>query len=268
MQLTHPLAPFQGIPAENIFFASNHQYVQMGMGMLICGMQAEMYPNAPAQFYVDIKAQPSARNLILGALLAKADQTRTLTNPQMQGRIYTELTPNQWDLINFYNRSGFVTEDAQEEYVFPLPEGKTQPPMGCSFASVPLSTPQEQQAFVQRLNRYRLNPITQDYLVLQMQQPYFLALGYYRGGFPIAEMMMTGASTEMAALVMVYVQSDLRRRGIAKSLIQAGSDLLREKNIKQAMTQIYSRAEGHKALMNSLGGNRRRILSVLPAIHF
>ncbi|MDD4081062.1 MAG: GNAT family N-acetyltransferase [Eubacteriales bacterium] len=267
MRLSHPSAPFSGVPADDVFFAANDQYVQMGVGYVVLSFQEEAIPERPLQLYLDIKSQPSARNLLLGALLGRCEQMRAAF-PGVKGRIYTEFPPTQFDMLNFYSQNGFSTEDAREEYLIQLPSGPSQPPMGCEFASVPLETVQDQYAFLQRLNKYRLSPITHDYLTLQMQQPYFLALGYYRAGHPIAEIILTGASSDTAALVMVYVQRDMRRRGVARSLLAAGSDLLRQRGVTQALTHVRTGSAAQMGLMRMMSGSRRKIITVLPSLLF
>jgi GNAT superfamily N-acetyltransferase len=265
MRLSHPSAPFQGVPAEDVFFAANEQFIQMGVGFIIVNMQEETWPLRPLQLYIDIQAQASARSILLGALMGRAEQIRA-AYPQFKGRLYTEIPPTQFDLLNFYGQNGFQVSDALEEHAFPLPMGTSQPPMGCVFASVPLSTPGEQHAFLYRLNRFRMSPISHDYLTVQMQQPYFLALGFYRNGHPIAELIMTGASRGTAALVMLYVQRDMRRQGVGRSLLQAAADLLAPQGVRQAITQIYSANEPQAGMARSLGSTRRRIIQVLPNV--
>lgn len=265
MRLSHPNAPFQGIPPQDVFFAANDQYVQLGMGYIILNMQDELYPTRPLQLYIDIQAQATARNLLLGALLGRAEQVKAQF-PQVKGRVYTEFSPTHFDLTTFYQQNGFSVADAREEHLFPLPMGTGQAPMGCEFASVALQTPQDQYAFLSRINRYRLSPITLDFLTLQMQQPYFMALGYYRAGHPIAEIMVTGASADTAALVMVYVQRDMRRRGVAKSLLQATSALLKQRGVNNMLTQVFSGNLPQMGMMKSLAATKRRVISVLPSL--
>ena len=71
MRITHPNASYQGVAPENVFFVANDQQVQMGTGYVIPFMQAEMYPDRPLHLYMQIDAQPSARALLYGALLAR-----------------------------------------------------------------------------------------------------------------------------------------------------------------------------------------------------
>lgn len=266
MRLSHPSIPYQGIPQENVFFAYNEQYVQMGMGYIILSMQPELYPDRPLQLYLYIKAQPTGRNILLGALLARAEQMRAMY-PYLRGRIYTQLLPTEWDMLNFYNHNGFSNNDSEDEYIFTLPEAsEVIPPMSCQFASVPLQTPEMSRAFLDRMNLYRLSPITMDYLSVQLQQPYFMALGYYRGGQPIAEIMLSGTGGDSAGLIMMYVRAEYRKRGIAKSLLTAASGLLRERGITQCMAHVYSGNAPQVALMKSFAASRRRIVSILPTI--
>lgn len=267
MRLSHPNAPYQGVPAEDVFFAANDQYIQLGLGYIIVNLQEEMYPERPVQLFLDIQSQPSSRNLILGALLGRAEQIRAVY-PQVKGRIYTQITPAQFDLMTFYSQNGFATNDAREEHMFPLPTGASQSPMGCEFASVPLQTVQDQYDFLNRLNRYRMSPISHDFLTLQMQQPYFLALGYYRAGHPIAEMLMTGSSPNTSALIMLYVQRDMRRKGVGKSLLQAGANLFTQRGGVNVLTQVFTANQAQMGLMRSLSSTKRKIISILPNIEF
>ena len=265
MRLSHPAAPYQGIPPEDVFFVASDRYVQLGMGFVVLSMNAQMYPEKPLELYLNIEAQPTARDLLLGALLGRGEQLRAMY-PQLKGRIYTELTPNNWEMLNFYNRNGFQNADAQEEHVFPVPLQAPQTPMGCQFASVPLGTPAEQHAFLQRLNAHRMTPIGMDFLTLQMQQPYFMALGFYRGGQPVAEMLLTGTMPDSAALVMIYTRQEYRRKGMARALLYSAAALLRDRGAQQLVTQIYSRSEAQTGLVKSLGGTRRRIVTILPSL--
>lgn len=265
MRLSHPSAPYQGIPPQDVFFAANDRYVQMGVGFVILSMNIQMYPQKPLEIFIHIDAQPSARDLLLGALLGRAEQMKA-GFPGLAGRIYTELASGNWEMLNFYSRNGFVNADAQEEYVMPVPPGLAQIPMGCQLASVPLSSQQEQYNFLERLNAHRMTPISLDFLTLQMQQPYFMALGFYRGGQPLAEMLMSGVSPDSSALISLYTRSEYRRKGIAKAMILSAAALLRERDTKQIVTQIYSRCTAQMALVKTFNASRRRIVTILPSI--
>jgi GNAT superfamily N-acetyltransferase len=80
--------------------------------------------------------------------------------------------------------------------------------------------------------------------------------------------MMTGANADTAALVMIYVQRDMRRRGVARSLLTAGSDLLRQRGVSQALTHVSSGSAQQMGLIRMMSGTRRKIISILPNLPF
>ena len=82
----------------------------------------------------------------------------------------------------------------------------------------------------------------------------------------MSELLLTGATPESAALVMVYTRADYRRRGSARMLVHSAAALLRERGAQQVLTHIYSRSQAQQGLIKSFGGTRRRIISILPSI--
>ncbi len=42
MRLSHPMAPYQGIPAEDVFFVASDRYVQLGVGYAMLTMNTQM----------------------------------------------------------------------------------------------------------------------------------------------------------------------------------------------------------------------------------
>lgn len=264
MHLTHPIAPYQGIAPEDCFFVTNDQMIQMGMGYVTLFFQPEMYPDAPLHIFMQLDAQPAARSLLLGALLARADQLRAQT-PALKGRLYAQISPEDWDMGAFYTKAGFRTDDSEDLYRFSLPDWPARTPVSCNYASVSLSTPQEAEGFMQRMNQYRIAPIDSDFLSRCMQQEHFLALGYYRGGQPVCEALFTGAGAS-ATLVSLYVRQDFRRQGFAKAIIGAACDILRPRGVTQLATHVFSRNVPQTALMRAAGGKKIRTVAALPGV--
>lgn len=266
MPITNLNTPFQGIPPQDYFVSRSRDFVPMGSGYIIPSIQEDLFPERPLQFYLHIDAQPSARCELLGALLARATQMREHF-PPLKARLYANVPVNEQELLFFYKHNGFDTNDSIDEYSYQLFSAQVpQAPVGCEFASVPLVSIQEQQQFLQRLNQYRLTPITQDYLAMQMQLPYFMALGYYRGGQPVAELLVSGSRPEAAALVMVYVRPEARGRGIGKALTQSAGALLSQNGVRKMVAQVYASITPQVRLIRSLGGERNKIVAFLPSI--
>ena len=264
MHLTHPIAPYQGIPPEDCFFVTNDSMVEMGMGYVTMFMQGEMYPEAPLHVYMQIDAQPAGRNLLLGALLARAEQLRAQT-PQIKGRLYAQLSPEDWDMTNFYSKAGFKMDDTEDLYRFPLPMWPARAPVSCNFDQVSFRTPQETMAFLERFNAYRIVPVDTEFLARCMEMEHFLAIGYYRGNHPVCEALFTGRGPE-ATLVGLYVRSDYRRQGFAKAVIGAACDILREKGVQQISTRAFSRNAAQMGLLRSAGAQKVRTTAILPGL--
>ena len=182
MHLQHPIAPYQGIPPEDCIFVTNDQMIEIGMGSLTQFWQSELYPENPLHIYLQLDAQPAGRNLLFGALLARAEQIRAQQQPGTHARLYTQLAPENWEMVNFFTKAGFKSDDSEDLYHFPLPIWPALAPVSCNYGSVALRNPQEVQAFLQRLNAYRMTPIDADFLGQCMAMEHFTAIGYYRGG--------------------------------------------------------------------------------------
>ena len=264
MHLTHPIAPYQGIAPEDCIFVTNDQMIQIGMGALTLFYQPEMYPEAPLHIYMQMESQPAGRNLLLGALLARAEQLRA-QQPQMKARLYAQIAPEDWDMANFYTKAGFKTDDSEDVYHFPLPIWPAHPPATCNYASVGLRTPEEVQGFLQRANAYRITPLDADFLGQCMQMEHFTAIGYYRGGHAVCEALLTGEG-ETVTLVALHVRADFRRQGFAKAILGAAADILRPRGVAQVSARVFSRNAPQMALMRAAGGKKVRTVAVLPGI--
>ena len=264
MRITHPQSPFQGVAPENVFFVANDQQIQLGTGYVLQFFQGEMYPERPNHLYIQIDAQPSARALMFGALLARADQLRAQT-PALPARIYAQVPPDQLDMLRFYEAVGMKNDDGEDMFRFLPPDGLARAPMGMEFNSVPLENEADQDAFLNRINAQRIQPITRDYLQLWQQQQHFMALGFYRNGQPLTECIVTGTGAN-ATLLMIYTRADMRRQGLARHLLGAASALLRERGVTMIYTHVFRRNVPQVNLMKRLNAAFVRTVTCLPGM--
>ncbi len=264
MRLTHPIAPYQGIAPEDCVFVTNDQMIQMGMGSVTLFYQPELYPDAPLHIYMQLDAQPAGRSLLFGALLARAEQLRAQA-PQVKGRLYTQIAPENVDMVSFFAKSGFKSDDSEDLYHFPLPIWPARAPVASTLASVSLKTPQEAQAFLDRMNAYRITPMDAEFLGQCMQMEHFTALGFYRGNNAVCEALFTGEGSNVT-LVSLYVRADYRRQGFAKAIMGAAADILRPRGVTQVSARIFSRNAAQVALMRAADATKVRTVSSLPGI--
>lgn len=264
MRISHPQTAYQGIAPENVFFVADDRRVQMGIGYLIRFFQQELYPERPLHLFMQIDTQPSAQAMMYGALLARAEQIRAET-PGLPARLYAQVEPKNEAMLQFYEKCGLKNDDGEDRYRFPVPVGTPRAPMGMQFNSVPLMDEENQNRFLARLNAYRIQPFTRDYLTYWQQQPHFMAVGFYRGGEPVCETLITGGG-DTATLLMIYTDARYRRQGMATQLLACAAPYLREQGVQAMYTHIFRRNEAQNGLMRHLGGAMMGTVTALPGM--
>lgn len=265
MLINHPMTAFQGVAPENVFFVSNDQHVQMGYGYVVQFFQNEACPERPQRLFLYMEVQESARCLLYGALLARAEQLRNEA-PMIPARLYTELKPSEIDMQRFYEKMGFKKDDGEEVYRFSVVPGRAQAPMSMQYASVPLDTLEQEDNLLLRLNAYRIRPFDRDYLTLWRQQPNFMVLAFYRDGIPVCEAVFTGADGQ-ATLIDVHTLPQYRRQGLATQLLGAACVHLQERGVREIYTHVFKGNPAQMGLMRKLNGQFVRTLYLLPGLN-
>ncbi len=264
MYIQHPASEYQGIAAEDSYFVFSDQHIQLGYGYIIHFYQNELYPEQPHHFYLSMDAQPSARSLLYGALYARSTQMKTQLNAPT-GRLYTQTDPKETELFRFYQKMGLRDDDAEDMYSFVLPYGRAAAPMGFEYWQSPLSTPQDESALLERINRYRIQPVSRDYLTLWRQQEHFLALAFYRQGIPVCECVITGTGTS-ATLLSIFTLPQFRNKRLAVQLIEAASVHLRNQGVQMIYTHVFRRNRPQMGLIRHFAGTFVRTVNQLPGV--
>lgn len=264
MRITHPVTRYQNYEPENVFFVSDEKMAQIGTGFIYEFDQPGLYPERPKHYFISIEAQPQARNMLYGALLARAEQMHSM-NPGVPARLYAAVPADNTELLRFYEQCGLKNDDAEDMLSFPVPVGTQCAPMGMDYFSVPLNTPEAQMQFLERINYGRIQPFDPDYLTLWQQQPNFMAIGYYHDDIPVCELVLTGAG-EAATLLHVYTLQRYRRQHLATQLIGAAGEILSSRGVTRIYTQIYRRNQPQVNMMEKLGAAYVRTATCLPGI--
>ena len=264
MIIQHPVSDYQGMPPENVFFAYNDQKIQLGTGYVVQFTQGELYPDQPLHIFTQIDSQPSARCLLFGALIARAGVIRTMA--KQPARLYTQIDGKNIETLRFFEQMGFKNDDSEDLYGFQLPYGRAAAPVGFEYWQSPLGSPEDELQLLARINRYRIQPVSRDYLTLWRQQEHFLALAYYRQGQIACECIFTGIGRS-ATLLSIYTVPELRRQHLASQLLDAASYHLREQGVTTAYTHIFRRNTPQNALIRHLNGQFLRQVNYLPGIN-
>lgn len=264
MQVIHPQGMFQGLPPEDVFMAVDDMGAELGMGYIIYQYQPHLYPDCPVNLYFTMECQSAARYLLFGALVARARQLRD-NNPKERARVYTNIAPTDTRMKDFYLHNGFSCEDTEDVLTLEIPEGDGRIPMSCAVAVAPLNTPEEQQAFLARMQQNDLNYMTADYLATLQCQPHFLALGLYQNTELIGEIVMAGAG-DTCDLAAVYIVPAKRRQGMGRALVHRSMAVMAAEGVTTVTTRVMSRSMPQTHLMGDFAARVQGVTTIYPSL--
>lgn len=269
MRLIHPQAPVNGIQPEDVFYALDDQGNQLGSGFVYQFLQGEMYPERPLHQFIQLNAAPVTRTALYGALAARADQLRA-SYPQYPARLYTQVPPDRQDLLRFFESVGMKNDDSSDLYYFYVPAhiSGVREPMGTRFYFQTLENEALEEAFLTRVNQYRIQKITRQHLARYRQGPYFLAAGIYKetNNEPISEILTTGDGDRLR-IMSLYTRQGYRRNKMAKTLISLTFQYVQSRYpVSVGMIEGYPRSEAQRGLLRSLNAQRAQQLALLPGI--
>lgn len=170
-------------------------------------------------------------------------------------------------MMAFYLESGFDANDALDVVQLGVPNARPAAPMGYDMGFVPMSNPGEIQAFLMRMNAYRLDAWQPAFLQRYMSFPHFMALYMSRGPEVVGEIAFTGDGPA-AKLIGLYVAPNYRRLGLAKSLIAAGMKLLSERGVTHVEADVIRRNETQRLLAGSCGATFIRTACYYPGLNY
>ena len=265
MHVFHPAQAYQGIPPENLFLIADESNQAIAQGYMRQTYQPYLFPERPVNLYFEMQTQGPGRDMLLGALLARAYQLRAQTM-YLKSRVYTQVTPGDEATLRFYTDAGFDTEDAEDIVQLGMPDAKPAAPMGYELGLVPLGSPVEQAAFLTRMNTYRISAITPEALVRYLQMQDFTALYVSRGKEIVGEGFFSGQGAS-ASLLGLYVMPNYRRLGIAKNLIAAGMQALGQKGVGRVDAAVLRRNAPQCHLAQSCRATFIRTRNLYPGVN-
>ena len=263
MKIYHPRAAHMNIPPQDVFYVSDDENNQLGMGYLQVSRQDSLYPDRPLRLYLCMEAEPDARDMLFGSLMARAYQIRDFF-PGVKARVFSQVAPENEQMLNFYQDSGFRADDAEDRVTLELPSTPGMMPMGCRIALTPTSTEPEQQGLLQRLNDHRAVPMTKEELAEQMNRPHFLACHVMKNtGDIIGDVVLAGEGS-FANVVALYVLPAYRRMGIGKAMLHKAIYSLTNEGIQRVDAVVTRRNPAQTALVQGFQARFVSTLSFLP----
>ncbi len=266
MHVFHPAQPHHGIPPENVFLIADSANGTVAEGFLIHTYHPYLFPERPVNMFLSLHSKGPGKDMLLGALLARAHQLRSQT-PYLKARVFAQVSAQDAPMMSFYMDSGFQADDALDVVELHMPNAKPNAPMGYDLGAVPLQHPLEQQAFLMRMNTYRLDVLQQNLLQRYMAMPHFVALYMARGREIVGEIVFTGEGGA-AKLAGLYVMPNFRRLGLAKSLVAAGMKYLSEQGVSHFEGDIIRRNVPQSRLGQSCNATFIRTACFYPGINY
>lgn len=257
MQVIHPSEPWQNIHPDDIFDVVNDQGVRCGRGYVVYTYQPAIYPDKPVQIYFSMECTPEAEYMLYGALMGRARQLRQ-QNPREGAYVYTNVLPQDSRLLNFCLYNGLSVGNSEELVRLHVPQDGGPDAFGCTFASIPLGTLEQQNGLIARMAQNGLGHITLPYLQALTRNPVFVALGLFYGGgkTPAAECIISGAPGCEPELVAIYVAEAYRRNGMGKRLLRRALSFCAQSGVPSVQARIMAASQPQSRLMRAFGGEQ------------
>lgn len=264
MQVTHPQEPFMNLPTEDVFVAVNEYGVQQGYGYVMYQFQPSVYPDKPVNIFFTMDCAPEADYLLFGALVARARQLRE-QNPGVAARLYTSVTPGDARRISFLEHNGLTMGNTEDLVRLQLPADPGADLFNCSIIPLPLNTPQEMNALVDRLRRGGLSHITMQHLQNLQLNPVFHVWGILYGQSLVGECIIAGRN-DAAELVGVYIVPEFQRRGLAKHLLKRALGIVGQEGVTEVRARIMSASQPQVRLVRNFGAELMEQTLMFPSI--
>jgi len=266
MHVFHPAQTNNGFPPENVFLLADDFDAVIGQGHLVRTHHPYLFPERPINIFLSISTRGPGREMLLGALLARAIQLHQQT-PYLKARVFAQVGMDDASMLSLYMDSGFEADDALDIIKIQMPPAKPSAPLGYDMGFIPLQSSMEQASFLMRMNMYRLDLLTQPILRQYMSMQHFIALYIARGSEIVGEIAMTGQG-DTAQIVGLYVSQNYRKLGLAKTLIAAAMSALKERGVTTFLADAIRRNQAQSALAQSCQATFVRTACLYPGINY
>ena len=235
---------------EDSFVVIDDFGAEAGRGGVSARMLPRMYPQRPLSIEMSFQAEEPARDLLFGALSARAERLRAQEGAPA-ARFFTRCALRDEARKAYFLRMGFDDYDGVELFALDVgknaPDRRTFPPLGTEIVRADLSTRPRRELFVSYLAAAGAPEHAPEWLEDRMRGEVFLALAIYMGRDTVSQLLVTGDRRE-AVLDMVHTAPKWRGKGAATALMAEACRLLNE----QGVPWLIARAERRNAAASRL----------------
>ena len=249
---------------DDVFYAVDDMGTQMGYGYIMYQLQPGIFPDCPVNMFFSIEGQLSARYMLLGAIVARAQVLRNV-NPNANARLYTSVDPGNTELQDFFQHNGFDLNGGDCTLMLEMPFGDGRIPMSCSVSPIPLNTYDEQSCLISRLEMNEITFVDRNYLNRLQHMPHFMTLGLYRNTYLIGEAIMAGQGAE-CELIAIYIEPGSRGQGMAKALLHRLMAIMATEGVNRITTRIMTRSVPQQRLMAAFNAQVVNVNMLFPGM--
>lgn len=235
---------------EDSFVVIDDFGAEAGRGGVSARMLPRMYPMRPLSVEMSFQAEEPARDLLFGALSARAERLRAQEGSPA-ARLFTRCALRDETRKAYFMRMGFDDYDGVELYALDVEknalERRIYPPLGTEIVQVDLSTRPRRELFVSDLAQAGAPEHAPEWLEDRMRGEVFLALAIYRERDAASQLLITGNRRE-AMLDIVTTAPKWQGKGAATALVAEAVRLLSQ----QGVPWLTARAERRNAAASRL----------------
>lgn len=226
---------------EDSFVVIDDFGAEAGRGGVSARLLSRMYPERPLSIEMSFQAEESARDLLFGALCARAERIRSLEKFPA-ARLFTRCALKDDARKAYFIRMGFDDYDGIELYALDVEknvgERRIYPPLGTEIVQIDLATRPRRELFVSDLAAAGSPEHAPEWLEDRMRGETFFALAIYMGRDTVSQLLVTGNRRE-AVMDMIHTAPKWRGKGAATALITEAIRLLSQ----QGVPWLIARAE-------------------------
>lgn len=266
VQIYHPAQSVKGIAPENVFYVADSSGQPKGEAWILPSYHPNLFPERPLNIYMNINAADGWRDMLMGAILGRAQQIKD-SNPDKKARLFSQVKPSEGALMNFYLENGFDQSDMLDVVRLGMPDMRAVAPMGYQITDTPINNSSEFHGLLGRINTYRLNAWSPQYMQNLMSFPHFFSISLIQGATIVGEAIFTGKD-QSAKLMSIYIAPPYRRKGLAKCLIAYGMNRLYQNGVTAIDGDVIRRNSLQTRLAAACNATYVKTTCIYPGINY
>lgn len=264
MLLKHAREPIDGQSVENTFEAIDERTGALLANCVIYIHENEaLYPNRPLRIYLSIEGE-TVPDILLGAAVARAKDIAY--QRRLPSRIFTEVDPEDADLMELLKLHGFMDNDGLVLMQREIEDAEDyRLPAGCVTVMDNLDDPIEQKYFLDRYNMTYNEQFDFEWLQNFRKKPGFKRILIVSPTGMVGETVVwheNGAGR----IGWLFVAKKWREMGVSATLMKLACVEFRNRSLRAAEAEVQARMPRILRMMESAGFYQQSLIYRSPGM--